>query len=98
MTSYDDSASEDPQNAPDNSTAPIGPPPQPPEPDNQHPARANDGQQIAPWSTHPAQQHFLQTAGTTNEPFAITMLIVLLVIGLGIAAVLVVLLYRMFAG
>lgn len=43
-------------------------------------------------------QHYSQQTGTTNEPMAITMLIVLSVVALGIFGVLGLLIYRLFTG
>src|SRR5699024_998052 len=76
-------------------SSPVTPPPLPPQASTD--SSGGNGH-MAAWSTHSPQQRYYSTAFTTNEPFAITMLIVLLVIGLGIVTILVVLLYRMFAG
>lgn len=47
---------------------------------------------------NPAQQHYSQRTSSTNEPFAITMMIVLALVSLGIFAVLGLLIYRLITG
>ncbi|GAA2025165.1 hypothetical protein GCM10009720_01130 [Yaniella flava] len=45
-----------------------------------------------------AQQHYSQATGSSNEPFAITMMIVLGIVALGVFGVLGLLIYRVLAG
>lgn len=99
MTNPHDSAREHPRNTADD-TAPEFPPPPPPPVGGTNGTGAGLAAGMAPSSEQPEQavQQIHQHPGSTNEPFAITMLIVLLVVGLGILAVLVLLLYRLFYG
>ena len=59
--------------------------------------------QAPPPATHQstdnaAQQHYSQETGSSNEPFAITMMIILGIVALGVFGVLGLLIYRVLAG